>query len=63
MTTVRAIFQANPVRVLAILQAVVAVAVSFGLHLSAEQIGTIMALGAAVLGEVARSQVSPKERI
>ena len=50
----------EPALWLAALQAVIAVAVGFGLDLSAEQVALIVAASAAVLGLVTRSQVSPK---
>jgi hypothetical protein len=51
----------EPAMVLAVVQAVLALVVSFGLDLSVEQAGTIVALSAAVLGLVTRSKVSPVE--
>lgn len=47
--------------VLAVIQAVIALVVSFGLHLSSEQIGSIMATSAALLGLITRSQVTPSK--
>jgi nitrate/nitrite transporter NarK len=49
----------EPVMVLAVVQMGVALAVSFGLGLTAEQTGTIVAFAAAILGLIARTQVSP----
>jgi len=49
----------EPALVLAALQAVIALAISFGLNLSTGQVGAILAASAAVLGVVARTQVSP----
>lgn len=43
----------------AVLQAILAVAVSFGLDLSAEQVGAIVALAAAVSALLLRRRVSP----
>lgn len=49
----------EPVMTLAIVQAVLAVAVSFGLGWTGEQVGGVVALSAALLGWVARSRVTP----
>ena len=49
----------EPVLVLAVIQAGVALATSFGLGLSGEQVGAVTAFSAAILGLIARSQVSP----
>jgi hypothetical protein len=54
------IFGREPVLVLAAVQALVALAVGFGLPLSAEQVALIVAATAAVLGFIARQQVTPK---
>lgn len=49
----------EPVLVMVAVQAFVALAVSFGLHLSADQTAAIMAAVAAALGLVTRQRVSP----
>lgn len=49
----------EPAMVLAFVQAVIVLAVAFGLKLSAEQTGAILALTAVILGLVTRSQVTP----
>jgi hypothetical protein len=49
----------EPAMVLALVQAVIVLGVAFGLRLSAEQTGAILAVTALVLGLVTRSQVSP----
>lgn len=49
----------EPVMSLAIIQMGLALAVSLGLHWSAEQVGAVVAFSAAVLGWVARSKVTP----
>ena len=49
----------EPAMVLALVQAVIVLAVSFGLRLSPEQTGAILTLTAVVLGLITRSQVSP----
>lgn len=46
--------------ILGVVQAVVALVVTFGVELTEAQVGGILAVSAAVLGLVARSQVSPK---
>lgn len=53
----------EPVLVTALVQAVLALVVSFGLSLSAEQIGGILAVSAAVLAFVARAKVTPTRTI
>ncbi len=45
--------------VLAVVQAGLALAVGFGLHLTTEQMGLIIAFSAAVLGLWTRSKVTP----
>ena len=50
---------AEPVLVLGVVQMGVALAVSFGLNLSGEQVGAIVAFSAAILSLIARSRVSP----
>ena len=45
--------------VLAFVQAVIVLAVAFGLHLEPEQIAAILAVTAVTLGLITRSQVSP----
>ena len=49
----------EPAALLAALQAILALAVGFGLDISTEQMGLIVAALAAVLGFVTRSQVTP----
>ena len=49
----------EPVMTLAIVQAALALAVSFGLGWTGEQVGAVVALSAAVLGWIARSRVTP----
>lgn len=50
---------AEPVMVLAVVQMGLALVVAFGLQLSGEQVGAIVAFSAAVLGLVARQKVTP----
>lgn len=49
----------EPAMVLALVQAVIVLAVSFGFQLSPEQTGAILALTAVVLGLMTRTQVTP----
>ena len=49
----------EPVMVLAVVQAALALAVSFGLGLTGDQVGALLAVTAAVLGLIARQKVSP----
>ena len=52
----------EPAMVLALVQAVIALVVAFGLNLAPDQIGAILAVTAVVLGLITRSRVSPCER-
>lgn len=49
----------EPAMLSALIQAAVALSTSFGLNLTAEQIGTIMAFTATLLGLLTRSKVTP----
>ncbi len=53
------LFNREPAALLAAVQAIVALAISFGLSLTPEQVGGILAVTAILLGLVTRSQVSP----
>lgn len=53
------VFGREPAMILAAVQAVIALVTAFGLDLSGEQIGAIMAVSAAVLGVVTRQSVTP----
>jgi len=54
-------WNAEPTMILAILNSGIALGITFGLNLTVEQIGAIMAFSSAVLGLLTRSQVtSPK---
>lgn len=44
---------------LSVIQAAIGLGTAFGLDLSAEQIGAVMALSAAALGWAARERVTP----
>lgn len=59
MDTGGTILGREPVMVLAVVQAILAVVVAFGLGLTGEQVGVITALAAAILGLIARNKVSP----
>lgn len=49
----------EPVLILGAVQTAIALVVSFGLDLTAEQVGAIVAFSAAVLSVVARRKVTP----
>jgi hypothetical protein len=49
----------EPALAVAVFQAVIAMAVSFGLNLSAEQVGTVVALAAAVSARFGRQHGEP----
>ena len=49
----------EPAMVLATMQAILALAIAFGLDLTDEQLGAILAASAAVMGLITRSQVTP----
>lgn len=51
----------EPVLTVALVEAIVALVVAFGVDLSGEQIGAIMAVTSAALGWVARQRVTPVE--
>lgn len=53
----------EPVLVTALVQAILAMVVAFGLDLSAEQIGGVLAVTAALLAFVARAKVTPTRTI
>ncbi|CAN5749285.1 hypothetical protein BH23CHL7_BH23CHL7_17180 [soil metagenome] len=53
------IFGREPVMILAVIQAAIALAVGFGLNWSGDQVALVTAFSAAVLGLIARQQVSP----
>jgi N-acetylmuramoyl-L-alanine amidase/LysM domain len=53
------IFGREPALVLALVQAVTALVVAFGLNLAPDQIGAILAVTAVILGLITRSRVSP----
>ena len=53
------IFNREPALILAAVQAVLAVAIGFGLDVTPEQLALILAATAAILGVVTRSKVTP----
>jgi hypothetical protein len=53
------IFKREPALILGALNAILAVAVGFGLDIDPEQVGLINAAVAAVLAVIVRTQVSP----
>lgn len=59
MTRLANLWGREPAMILAVVQAALALVAVFGLRLSAEQIGAVLALTAAVLGLLTRSQVTP----
>lgn len=53
----------EPVLVLGVVQAAVALAAAFGLDLTGEQVATIVAFSAALLSLIARRQVTPTRKL
>ena len=49
----------EPALLLGLVQAVIALAIGFGLHISPEQFGLIMAATAALAAVIVRQQVTP----
>ena len=49
----------EPAMVLALVQAVIALVVAFGLSLAPDQVGAMLAVTAVILGLITRSRVSP----
>lgn len=52
-------FGREPALILGLVQAALALAVGFGLHLSTEQMGLLMAFSAALLAVITRQNVTP----
>lgn len=52
-------FGREPALILGVVQAVLALALSFGLDLSSDQMGAILAVTAAILALVVRAKVAP----
>ena len=59
MSGIWSLWGREPAMVLAFVQCLIVLGVSFGLQLTPEQTGAILALTAVVLGLVTRSQVTP----
>ena len=59
MSRITALWDREPAMILAVVQAALALAVAFGVGLSVEQTGAVLAVSAAVLGLLTRSQVTP----
>lgn len=59
MNFLNALIQREPVMTMAVVQTGLALAMSFGFSLTAQQVGAIMAFTAAVLGWIVRQKVSP----
>lgn len=53
------IFKREPAVILAAIEAIIALAIGFGLDLTGEQVALILGAVAAVFGVITRSQVSP----
>ncbi len=53
------IFKAEPALFLALVNSVIALVLAFGVQLSADQIGAILAVTSALLGLLTRQAVSP----
>ena len=51
--------KSEPVLILAVINAAIALLASFGFSLSAQQVGAVSALSTAVFAIVTRTQVSP----
>jgi len=59
MTTMLARIKAEPAVVISFVGALIALAVAFGFHLTADQTAALMAVATLAVGFVTRSQVSP----
>lgn len=55
------IFNREPALVMGVIQTVLALVLAFGVDLSTEQVGAILAVSAAVLSLVVRAKVTPVE--
>ena len=53
----------EPVMILALIEAGLALAIGFGLNLTVEQLALVVAFSAALLGLLARSQVTPIRKL
>ena len=59
MSGIWSLWGREPAMVVAFVQAVIVLAISFGLQMTPDQQGAILAVVAIVLGLITRSQVSP----
>lgn len=59
MKRVKSLWDQEPVAFLSVIQAAVALFTAFGLELSGEQVGAIMAFSAALIGFITRQKVAP----
>jgi len=59
MNAIIARIQAEPVMTMAVIQATISMAVGFGLNWTGQQVSLVTLFGAAVLGWIARSKVTP----
>lgn len=59
MSGIGTLWGREPAMIVAFVQAIIVLGVAFGLNLTADQIGAILAVVAIVLGLITRSQVSP----
>ena len=57
--SLRNLWNQEPVRIVGVLQALLALAVTFGLKLTPEQIGALLAASSLILAALARSKVTP----
>jgi hypothetical protein len=55
----RNLWNTEPAAILAVVQCTLALVVAFGLDLSTEQVGALLAVTAAALGLLTRSKVTP----
>jgi hypothetical protein len=55
---IKNIWKSEPALILGFVQAVLALAITFGIGLTVEQVGAILAASAALLGLLTRSQVT-----
>lgn len=53
----------EPVMVLGVIQAAIALVAAFGLNLTGDQVATLVSFSAAVLSLVARRQVTPTRKL
>ena len=56
----KTLWQQEPVAVLGVVQAGLAVLVGFGVHINSTQFGLLMAFTSAIGAVIARTQVTPK---